>query len=376
MNLNSFLAIILKRSGLSIANSWRGYSVAILSIVLATGSLFLSQSIIGTLHPFTTYILAVLFTSWYCGTGPAILAMSLGLVTAAYYFLYPIFSVQIHGIDAQVGAVLYLIVGASSIFFTESMRSANIRAQSNAEETERKHQALQLEIAKRETAQRENLILLRRFVRVQEEERRRISRELHDQCGQDVTALQLGVRFLAEAIDVHVNPKIPAHLRDLNQLLERLSREIHELALELRPPSLDDMGLRTAVESYLSIWSFRTKIPVDFECRNQESRGMSSEISTALYRVLQEALTNVAKHSQAKRVSVILEFGEHQALAIVEDQGVGFQTETKPITPDARLHLGLLGMRERLEAVGGSFEIESALGSGTTVFAKVPLHQE
>ena len=131
-----------------------------------------------------------------------------------------------------------------------------------------------------------------------------------------------------------------------------------------------------AVDGYLTSWNSRTGIPVDFECRGMERKRVPADVETALYRIVQEALTNIAKHADALRVSVILERSEAGVSVIIEDQGKGFDIGL--LSPGARLgqHLGVLGMRERIEAVGGSLEIESILGTGTTVFARVPFGLE
>lgn len=351
------------------------YTVAIASVAFGTLVLSGIEPLVGKTHPFTTYIFATLFTAWYCGTGPAILSLVLGLIAAAYFFLYPFGSIEIHSPDAQFGALLYVVVGLSSIFFTESMRSANRRAHLNAEASLNNQKALEIESKIRARAQKENVFLLRRFVSVEEDLRSRISRELHDQCGQDVTALQLGLKFLKDSLGDRATPAITTRFHDLGAIIENLAREIHELAWELRPPSLDELGLRTAVESYVSIWSHRTRIAADFECRKLDTETtIPSEASTALYRVIQEALTNVAKHSRANRVSVIIEIRKDLVLVIVEDQGVGFNADSSFQNTGTRLPLGLLGMKERIESVGGSFEIESASGSGTTIYGRIPVN--
>ncbi len=357
------------------AKDWSKYLVAVVAIIVATCFRLAVDPIVGDLHPFVTYIFAIIFTAWYCGMWPAMLSLVLGFLSAAYFFVSPRGSVAIYGLDAQVGTALYIVivVGISSVLFSESMHTANRRAIATADELRKKQTDLETEIEKRKLAQRDNKVLLRRFVSVQEEERRRISRELHDQCGQDITALQLGLKVIEDSIAVKNVPNLVDRIKEWHSLLETLSREIHELALELRPPSLDDLGLQTAVESYLVRWSSRTRIPYDFECRNLESHSMPSEISTAIYRVIQESLTNVAKHSKTARVSVILQIGKCEVSAIVEDQGVGFSMDSRLPSSDQRLKLGILGMRERIESIGGALEIESEIDSGTTIFAKVPI---
>jgi signal transduction histidine kinase len=212
--------------------------------------------------------------------------------------------------------------------------------------------------------------LLRRFVRLQENERRRISRELHDQMGQLVAGLALGLRSL----EASVSETAPREkLRQLQDLAAQIGREIHNLALELRPAALDDLGLSAALANYVQTWSQQTGIEIDFHASGLDELRLASHVETALYRVVQESLTNVARHAAAQRASLILERRDGALQAIVEDDGQGFDVEAIWRSPQSRQRLGLLGMQERLTDLGGSLEVESAPGRGTTVFARVPI---
>ncbi len=349
------------------------YLIALVAIVAATWIRMLVDPVVGDRHPFVTYILAIIFTSWYCGMWPAVLALVCGFLAAAYFFATPRGSIAIYGLDMQVGLVLYTVVGFSSIIFSELMHSANRRAESIANELKSKQINLEQEILLRQTAEEERISLLRRFVSLQEEERRHISRELHDHCGQEIIALQLGIKRAVNIIESENQKEANACFQEVNEILSRLSGEIHDLAFDLRPPSLDELGLHTAICSLLELWSERVGITVDFECRNWNEQKLSSEAALTLYRVLQEALNNVAKHSASKHVSIVLEIHGDSAVIIVEDQGVGFGIDFSNSNAMVRQPLGILGMKERLASVGGSLEMESAVGKGATLFARVPL---
>jgi len=333
----------------------------------------LVDPIVGDRHPFVTYVLAIIFISWCCGLWPAVLAFVVGFLDAAFFFAIPRASIAISGFDAQVGLALYIVVGLSSILFSELMQLANRRAASIANQLKRKEIDLELEIQKRRSAEEERITLLRRFVSLQEEERRHISRELHDHCGQEIIALQLGMKRAVDIVKIEKQKEVSECFQEVNEILDRLSREIHDLAFDLRPPSLDELGLHTAIGSFLELWGQRVRITVDFECRNWEEQRLTSETSLTLYRVLQEALSNVAKHSGSRHVSIVLEMQRDSAVEIVEDQGIGFEVDTSVENSIVRQPLGLLGMKERLASVGGSLEIESASGKGTTLFARVPI---
>ncbi len=333
----------------------------------------LVDPIVGDRHPFVTYILAIIFTSWCCGLWPAVFALVFGFLAAAYFFATPRGSIAISGLDMQVGLALYIVVGFSSILFSELMQLANRRTESIANQLKNKQIDLELEIQRRRNAEEERITLLRRFVSLQEEERRHISRELHDHCGQEIIALQLGMKRAVDIVKIEDQREANACFREVNEILDRLSGEIHDLAFDLRPPSLDELGLHTAIGSFVEVWSQRVQISVDFECRNWEENRLSSEVSLTLYRVLQEALTNVAKHSESRHVSIVLELQRDFAVEIVEDQGIGFEVDATVDNSTIRQPLGLLGMKERLASVGGTLEIESAAGKGTTLFARVPI---
>lgn len=348
------------------------YGLAIVSTVAAILARKTLDPIFGEQYPFITFMFAIILTAWYGGVGPAMVALVLGFMSAAYFFLNPRGSVEVYGVEPQIGMVLYVAVGISSIFFSESMHAANRRVRQSAADLLNKQKELEHEIDERRQAQAAHVDLLRRMVRVQEEERRRISRELHDQCGQEVTAMRLSLKSMEESMVTHAASD--QHFENLRKLLDQLARDMHHIAIELRPPVLDDLGLQIAMESYVSSWNRRTGIAAGFACQGLSRKKIPEEVETALYRVLQEALTNVARHAGAKRVSVILEGTEQGIVEIIEDEGQGFDTSTLSSAAELKQHLGVLGMRERIEAFGGSLEIESTIGTGTSVFARIPLN--
>jgi PAS domain S-box-containing protein len=212
--------------------------------------------------------------------------------------------------------------------------------------------------------------LLRRLGQAQEGERQRIARDLHDSLGQLVAALALGLR----AAEAEAGPDSPAaaRLKKLGDLTQEVGRETHRLAVELRPTALDDAGLAAALRAYVEAWSDRTGIPAEFSAAGPDGERFPAEVGTTVYRVVQEALTNVLRHAGASRVSVLLERWDGRLTAIVEDDGAGFDPARAIGTPRAVGGLGLIGMRERAALVGGSLDIESTPGGGTTVYVRVP----
>jgi len=232
---------------------------------------------------------------------------------------------------------------------------------------------LKREITERERAEADRDLLHRRLLAAQEEERRRIACELHDQMGQNLTALNLGLKSL-----LNTDPrwkKLRGIVRPLQELATQTARDLHRVALELRPAALDDLGLVKAIRNLTQTWSARCRIDVDFEARKYESSGISSEIETTLYRVIQEGLNNIAKHSGAKRVGLVLRRAADHIQTIIQDDGRGFNTAAAHSDPNGNGHLGLLGIRERLGNIGGSLTLKSAPRRGVTLIVRVPILQ-
>jgi len=234
------------------------------------------------------------------------------------------------------------------------------------------NQALQEQIGQRQRAEEAHREVLRRLGEAEETERGRISRELHDRFGQDLTALKLGLR----ALRVQEGAGAPTALTSIGKLEElagNLMRDAHRLAWELRPSALDDLGLELALRRYTSAWSETTGVPVDLHTRGIEHPRLPHELESTLYRIAQEAFTNVARHAGASHVSVLLERRPGLVSMLVEDDGKGFEADTVMKAPGK---LGLLGMQERVKLVQGTLEIESAPGAGCAVFVRLPLADE
>jgi signal transduction histidine kinase len=208
--------------------------------------------------------------------------------------------------------------------------------------------------------------LSRQLVRAQENERRAVSRELHDEAGQSLASLKLGLHLLEEKAG---DPAaVRSSVSQLRFQVEELMVSLHRLASNLRPASLDHVGLRAAVQQVVEASNLQDGPRVEFEGGAVGDLRLPEFTETALYRIVQEALTNARRHARATVVSVLLERREGKLVAVIEDDGIGFD-------PVLALHsgrLGLLGMRERAEMIGGSLIVESEEGKGTTVVAEVP----
>ena len=204
---------------------------------------------------------------------------------------------------------------------------------------------------------------VRRVVEAQELERARLARELHDETGQALTSILLGLKPLEQAAESAEAREAVASVREL---VVSTLQDVRRLAVELRPSALDDFGLVPAVERLVDTFREQSGLQVDLEARLGEER-LPSEAEMTLYRVIQEALTNIVKHADARRVSILLHRKSGAVLAVVEDDGSGFDPSSTRTNA-----LGLDGMRERLALAGGRLQVESTSGAGTTLVAEVP----
>jgi signal transduction histidine kinase len=212
-------------------------------------------------------------------------------------------------------------------------------------------------------SQRVERDVLRRVVAAQELERKRLARELHDETGQALTSILLGLRTVEETGSEDARR---AALASLREMAVATLQDVRRLAVELRPKALDDFGLVPAIQRLTEGFREQTAIQIDFEARLADR--LPGELETSLYRIVQEALTNVVKHARARHVSVLLTRKDSRVAVVIEDDGRGFAPE---LATDEGL--GLIGMRERLALLDGVLTVESSPGAGTTLVAEVPI---
>ncbi|MFO1147569.1 MAG: GAF domain-containing protein [Alsobacter sp.] len=255
-------------------------------------------------------------------------------------------------------------------------QAANARQEALLEELDKRIQQweatardLKREGDRRAVLEAELSEVLRRTVVEQESERQRIARELHDKLGQFLTIMQLDLDEIARRSTSA--DRVRDAVSRLKELTSTVGQEVNRLAWEIRPTSLDDLGLQTAVQQFTEEWSERSGLDFDLHVR-MDDRRFPSSIETTLYRVIQEAVTNIVKHARASRVGIILEATGDEVSLIVEDNGQGFNWEDPDAARSPSARLGLLGIRERLALVGGRLEIESERGVGTTLIVHVP----
>ena len=223
------------------------------------------------------------------------------------------------------------------------------------------------DISERKQTQEALRLYSRALIEAQESERQRIARELHDEIGQVLTAVRINLQTAKTARNA---AEAANHIEDSIRVTDEALRQVRDLSLDLRPPHLDDFGLATALRWFIDRFSQRTGIVAKFEANDGEQR-LATETETACFRIAQEALTNVARHAKAKRVSVQLKRNRGQLFLTVIDDGVGF--DVNALGYSAPVALGLRGMKERASAVRGRIHIDSADGKGTQVRVRFPV---
>jgi signal transduction histidine kinase len=214
----------------------------------------------------------------------------------------------------------------------------------------------------------------RQLIEAQEEERRRIARELHDQIGQVLTAVKMNLHTVQRVCN---GTEEGAHIKDNLEAVDEALRLVRDLSVDLRPPLLDDLGLVTALRWYVDRYAKRTGIAAEVIVElDDPNERFSRELETACFRIAQEALTNVVRHAHANDVWVSLRKEDAILILSVKDDGIGFDHEALQRRAPRAATLGLLGMQERAHAAGGVLEIHSRISKGTEIRLKLPLDAE
>ena len=250
-----------------------------------------------------------------------------------------------------------LVLGAATLERKKTAASLNSVATQNA-----------LLLDQVRTTNRRLRALSQRHIEAHEHERLRLSRELHDESGQMLAALNVKLGLVERKGAAY--PEIMDDVSELRSTVGLLQENLHRVAADLRPASLDHLGLVNATQQYIREIAEQHDLIAQFDAQGLNEIRLSAEIEIALFRIIQESLTNVIHHANATRVDVVLDSRNSHILAIIEDDGIGFYNAYE----DDESHLGIFGMRERVQMLGGEITIDSEPGSGTAIRIEVPIH--
>jgi signal transduction histidine kinase len=359
-NKVSFSARISKRRGTR-------YAVAVLATALALLVCLALKPLLGDTVPYVMLFPAVAFCAWYCGVGPSILSVALALIGTRYWFISPVHSLRVHSTPQEVGILAFLLVSGVLVAMGEARRRREEvlwAAQGELEE------AVKERTVKLDRTNQNLRELSARLLQLQDDERRRIARELHDSVGQMLTAL--GLNLGAMGTDLERLTKTIDTVNDSAALVQELSREVRTISHLLHPPLLDEAGLASALRWYTEGFAQRSKIEVDLEFPEDLGR-LSRESETAIFRTVQECLTNIHRHSESPTARIRIAASGRDIRVEIEDRGKGIPSERQlEMTAGGIPGVGIRGMRERLRQLGGTLDIHSS-GKGTLIVARLPV---
>lgn len=267
------------------------------------------------------------------------------------------------------------MAGVLAFYMARALRAFEVEGQRRLEDallaerrTGQERERLNTELQQQQKALAE---LLDRLVDTQEVERQRIARELHDATGQSLTAIALGLRGVQRILEER-DPSTAGQLREVESFSTSALGELRRIIADLRPPQLDDLGLIPALRWYTQNFQERWGVACELQLAGESVR-LAPEMETVIFRIVQEALSNVARHAQASRVTVILEQRPQAVAVTVQDDGLGFDPTAQNGAARTRNGWGLLGIQERARLMGGRCAIESSPGQGTQIRVWIPL---
>jgi len=365
------------------------YGVAILTAILALLLRGLLTPVLGTADPYHTVWAAVVFAAWYCGVGPAILTTLMSAVGVWYWFIPPEHSFMVADPKLQLtGMAGFLLLSAFIIALGESNRQSKIRSEmeirertqteqrlrARERELEALHSALADRVEERTTELNAAIAGLRqlsaRLLQAQDDERRRLARELHDSVGQLLAAIAMNIQTVRST---SLEPVAAAAAAENAKLIEQISSEIRTISHLLHPPLLDEVGLASALRWYINEFSSRSKIAVNLEIAGDFGR-LSHDMEIAIFRIAQECLTNVHRHSGSETGEVRLARDRDRVWVEIRDSGKGIPLEKQLALSSSQGGVGFRGMRERIQQLGGQLEVQSD-EHGTIVKATMPVEE-
>jgi signal transduction histidine kinase len=339
---------------------------AILVALLARGAL---SPVLGDYAPFVTLFPAVAFNAWFCGIGASISSVVVAMVGARFWFVQPVHSLSVPETPQLVGIVIFLLGWVVMVAMGEMNRRNKEVLREAQEELETRVEQRTAELDKANQSLRD---LTARLLHFQDEERRRIARELHDSVGQTLAALSMNLSSVGA--DIRRLTKTAAAVEDSEALVKDMTTDIRTISYLLHPPLLDEAGLTAALRWYVEGLTARSEIRIDLEVPENLGR-LPKDLETAIFRVVQECLTNVHRHSGSPVAEICLSQSADDVQLEVRDKGKGISPEKlSEMASSGAPGVGIRGMRERIHQLGGSLEISSAgSGKGTVVLVTLPV---
>jgi len=344
------------------------FGVALLATVVALLLARAIYALAGGSSPYFVVFAAVAFSAWICGNGPALASLAVSLLSLDYWFIPPIHSMRILYAVDRVNFLAFLFAAVVILAIAEANVRERERLRSAAGELEEKVRERTGELDHANYSLRH---LTARLLNLQDEERRRIARELHDNAGQALSALAMNLGAVAE--DLGRLMKTAGTVADSASMVRQMSDDIRTMSYLLHPPLLDEMGLAPALRWYVEGFAERSKIAVDLECSNNFGR-FSREVETAIFRIVQECLINIHRHSGSPTAAITVSWSDNYVRLDIRDNGKGITTEMrKQMESGGTLGVGVRGMRERVSQLGGNLKISSeGTGTGTRIVVLLP----
>ena len=344
---------------------WR-YAAACLAGAIALGVSHTLGPLLGDGVSCLVFLPAMAFAAWYCGVGPSVLATVLTLLGVKLWF-FPRFDPASMSGKQAIGLGAILVVVAIVVWMGETRRRENEALRREQGELEEK---VRQRTAELDTANHGLRELTGRLMQSQDDERRRIARELHDSVGQTLAALSMNLSKVET--DIERLNQTAKTIADSSALVREMNKEVRTMSYLLHPPVLDEAGLASALRWYVDGFTQRSGIQVDLEIAEDFGR-VQPEVETAVFRTVQECLTNVHRHSGSKTAKVRMLHSAGELCLQVKDDGTGIAAEKlDKVASDGAPGVGIRGMRERLRQLGGTLEVNSN-DTGTTVEVRVPV---